>query len=119
MNYQDLLITANDLISEFGQSITITSKSTGVYDPETGGYSETESTVTTVGVVDSFSDSEKSSGSVKFSDRKLLISPVGVTAILPNDVITIGTDKFLVIDVSIIKPAAVVILYEVQVRGIS
>jgi hypothetical protein len=119
MNYENLLITADNLLAEFGQAVTITSKSTGQYDANTGGYSETEVTVSTVAVVDTFTDNEKSSGSIKFSDRKLLVSPVGVTAILPNDVITIGTDKFSVIDVSVIKPASVVVLYEVQVRGVT
>jgi hypothetical protein len=119
MNYENLLLTADSLLAEFGQPVTITSKSTGQYNADTGAYSETEVTVSTVAVVDTFTDNEKSSGSIKFSDRKLLVSPVGVSAILPNDTITVGTDKFSVIDVKIIKPAAIVILYEVQVRGVT
>lgn len=115
--YSDMADVADDLIIEFGQSVTVRRQTGSTYDPDTGGSTITTSDETGHGCVIEF-DKELIDGShVRVGDRLLLLSPIGVTEPRENDLVIFGSESWQIVPpVSITAPSGVPVLYEVQLR---
>lgn len=119
--YADLTADADSLLSEFGQSVTLTHITAGAYDPDTGSVTNTTTTQTGTGAVFDFglhqSGAAFTAGSMIISgDKQLYLSAVGITAPAAGDQLTIGSDVWSVVSVKTTAPAGTVVLYECQLR---
>ena len=118
--YSDLQETAEALIAEFGQTVTLRSKSVSRVDPVTGGTSET---VTEYAVSGAVFDKDLISSGKSYEDGTTLekddrICLISTTAAVPalGDELVIGSVTFSIVNVKIINPAGVDVLYEVAIR---
>jgi hypothetical protein len=119
--YTDLAADADELLTEFGQSITLTHIAPGAYDPTTGSVTNTTTTQTGIGVVFDFglhqSGTAFTAGSmIVAGDKQLLLSAVGIAAPVPGDLATIGADVWTIASIKSTAPAGVAVLYECQLR---
>jgi hypothetical protein len=119
--YNEMALLALEMISEFGQSVTICATTVGEYDPETG--STPPNTVidqTVQGMLIDFTGQEFQNNSlIKQGDKKLKIAAQGLDWVpgLLNKVIVQGRTWSIVPPLKEINPAGTPILYELQVRS--
>lgn len=119
--YNEMAVMALDIITEFGQPVTISSMAPGEYDPETGG----EAPGVTVeqiaqGILLDFTGIEFQNNSlIKQGDKKLKIAAQGLAWVpgLLDKVIAQGRTWSIVPPLKEINPAGTPILYELQVRS--
>lgn len=119
--YNEMAVMALDIITEFGQPVTISSMAPGEYDPETGG----EAPGVTVeqiaqGILLDFTGIEFQNNSlIKQGDKKLKIAAQGLAWVpgLLDKVIAQDRTWSIVPPLKEINPAGTPILYELQVRS--
>lgn len=119
--YDEMAVMALDMITEFGQPVTISKTEPGEYDPEVGG----ESPGVTIeqiaqGILLDFTGQEFQNNSlIKQGDKKLKIAAQGLEWVpdLLNKVIIHGRIWSIVPPLKEINPAGTPILYELQVRS--
>ncbi|QXI03014.1 hypothetical protein HV782_013890 [Pseudomonas monsensis] len=119
--YDELAVMALDMITEFGQPVTISKTEPGEYDPETGGESPgTTIEQTAQGILLDFTGQEFQNNSlIKQGDKKLKIAAQGLEWVpdLLNKVIIQGRTWSIVPPLKEVNPAGTPILYELQVRS--
>ena len=113
--YDDLALTTDELLAEFGQPVTIR-HTESAYNPATGSTTETITDSVTVGAKFPYGDRQIDGTLILSNDEQLYVSPVGVTAIVPGDRILIGTDAYSVVRVKTTAPAGVAVIHELQIR---
>ncbi|MGH8345705.1 MAG: hypothetical protein ACRES5_03945 [Pseudomonas sp.] len=119
--YDEMAVMALEMITEFGQPVTIRKTEPGEYDPETGG----ESPGITVeqiaqGILLDFTGQEFQNNSlIRQGDKKLKIAAQGLAWApgLLNKVIVQGRTWSIVPPLKEVNPAGTPILYELQVRS--
>lgn len=119
--YNEMAVMALDIITEFGQPVTISSMAPGEYDPETGG----EAPGVTVeqiaqGILLDFTGQEFQTNSlIKQGDKKLKIAAQGMAWVpgLLDKVVAQGRTWSIVPPLKEVNPAGTPILYELQVRS--
>jgi hypothetical protein len=119
--YDEMAVMALEMITEFGQPVTISKTEPGEYDPETGG----ESPGFTIeqaaqGILLDFTGQEFQNNSlIKQGDKKLKIAAQGLEWVpdLLNKVIIQGRTWSIVPPLKEVNPAGTPILYELQVRS--
>lgn len=125
--YDGMRTTASKLLSKFGQTMTLTKRTstTGAYDPSTGEVTPSETEYTGKGVILNYTDSYLHYGgrvgasSVQLGDRRVLFVPDDQDMPLPIasvDVITVDMVEWLVAAVSPVNPGGTTVLYDIQVR---
>lgn len=117
MNWNELVLVADDIVTEFGQPIVITSVSQGVYDTDTGTISTTTTTTNTIGVMFDYGEKDINGTSILRGDKKLLVKPSGVTTITVNDLVTVAGNDYHIISVKQTNPAGTNLLWELLIRG--
>ncbi|MBA5978758.1 hypothetical protein HT737_00175 [Pseudomonas sp. MD195_PC81_125] len=119
--YDEMAVMALDMITEFGQPVTISKTEPGEYDPETGGESLGATIEQTAqGILLDFTGQEFQSNSlIKQGDKKLKIAAQGLDWVpdLLNKVIIQGRTWSIVPPLKEVNPAGIPILYELQVRS--
>jgi hypothetical protein len=119
--YDEMAVMALEMITEFGQPVTIRAITVGEYDPDTG--TAPTSTVieqTAQGILLDFTGQEFQNNSlIKQGDKKLKIAAQGLEWVpdLLNKVIVQGRTWSIVPPLKEINPAGAPILYELQVRS--
>ncbi|MGX4728068.1 hypothetical protein [Pseudomonas corrugata] len=119
--YDEMAVMALEMISEFGQPVTISRTEPGEYDPETGG--ETPGTTveqTAQGILLDFTGQEFQNNSlIRQGDKKLKIVAQGLEWVpdLLNKVVIQGRTWSIVPPLKEVNPAGTPILYELQVRS--
>lgn len=117
-DYAAIATIADTIIANFGVPVTVTTKGTPVYNVDTGTVVAPTTTETANGVVTNY-DSKDIDGSVILrGDKRLLLSPIGITAIKPNATISVLTVTYTVVAVNEINPAGVSLVYDLQIRGV-
>jgi hypothetical protein len=119
MNWSELVITADELIKEFGQPMTIKRVTQGEYDPATSLVTNVTTNIGTTGVIFDFGESDINGTTILKGDKKVYVTANGVTSIMTNDSIMIGTQEYHITDVTQTSPAGVNLLWELKVRGLS
>ncbi|AMB79831.1 hypothetical protein AV641_12475 [Pseudomonas fragi] len=119
--YDEIAMMALDMITEFGQPVTISKTELGEYDPELGG-EVPGSTVEQVaqGILLDFTGQEFQNNSlIKQGDKKLKIAAQGLewAPDLLNKIVVQGRAWSIVPPLKEINPAGTPILYEMQVRS--
>jgi hypothetical protein len=119
--YDEMAVMALEMITEFGQPVTINKTEPGEYDPETGGESPCATIVQTAqGILLDFTGPEFQNNSlIKQGDKKLKIAAQGLDWVpdLLNKVIIQGRTWSIVPPLKEVNPAGTPILYELQVRS--
>jgi len=119
--YDEMAVMALEMITEFGQPVTISKTQPSEYDPETGGDSPGATTEQTAqGILLDFTGQEFQNNSlIKQGDKKLKIAAQGLDWVpdLLNKVIIQGRTWSIVPPLKEVNPAGTPILYELQVRS--
>lgn len=119
--YDEMAVMALEMITEFGQPVTIRATTAGEYDPETGSAPpDSTKEQTAQGILLDFSGQEFQNNSlIKQGDKKLKIAAQGLewAPDLLNKVIVQGRTWSIVPPLKEINPAGTPILYELQVRS--
>ena len=115
--YSDMADTADELITEFGQSVTLKVSAGAAYDPETGSSVVTYTDQSGHGCVVDFDKKLIDGTKVRIGDKLVLLSPLGISEPKDGDQLAIGAETWqVVLPVTVTAPAGVAVLYEVQVR---
>ena len=117
MDYQSLRATAQRLIDENGQDVTLTRSTGGVFDHGAGEYTtpQTVTQVATRGVVLDYPTGLIDGTRVLTGDRRALLIPS--VEIMDTDALTFadGT-KYRIVRLERVAPAGTTLYYEAQVR---
>jgi hypothetical protein len=119
--YDEMAMMALEMITEFGQPVTISKTEPGEYDPETGGDSPGATIEQTAqGILLDFTGQEFQNNSlIKQGDKKLKIAAQRLEWVpdLLNKVIIQGRTWSIVPPLKEVNPAGTAVLYELQVRS--
>lgn len=119
--YDDMAVMALEMITEFGQPVTISKTEPGEYDPETGGNAPGVAVEQTAqGILLDFTGIEFQNNSlIRQGDKKLKIAAQGLTWVpgLLDKVVAQGRTWSIVPPLKEVNPAGTPILYELQVRS--
>lgn len=119
--YDEMAVMALDLITEFGQQVTIRDTVKGVYDPATGKTGpDTFTDRTAQGILLDFTGQEFQTNTlIKVGDKKLKIAAKGLSAppTLLSKVLVQGRTWSIIPPMKEISPAGTPLLYELQVRS--
>ena len=119
--YDEMAAMALEMITEFGQPVTIRAITVGEYDPDTGtAPPDTVTEQTAHGILLDFTGQEFQNNSlIKQGDKKLKIAAKALAWApdLLNKVIVQGRTWSIVPPLKEINPAGTPILYELQVRS--
>ena len=110
-------------MSQYGQLVTLTHKTVGVYDPATGTAATTTATEIGRGVVFDYSMtkdgiSQADGTLIAQGDKKLLLSPVGITAPRLDDTVLANGITFVIKNIKSLNPAGTIVMYECQLGGV-
>jgi hypothetical protein len=119
MNWSELALTVDDIVSEFGQRITVTRNMYGEYDVDTGLVTNTQSTYVLNGVLFDYGEKDINGTTILKGDKKLLVQPTGISTIENSDIITVNGKDYTVVNVTETNPAGINLLFEVALRGIA
>lgn len=118
--YQRAAATARRLLDKFGASGAITRTTAGGgYDPATGGTGGGgggESVQACTAAVVSYDAKEIDGTNIRAGDARVLIAPTATP--IAGDVIEVAGRRLVVINVNTVAPAGLVVLHDVQARGL-
>lgn len=127
-NYARVKANATKMLTRYGQSLTITHHSVGVYDPATGEATDTTSTQTGIGVIfewgqqgstPSYGKSMIDRSLVVAGDKQLYLSSTSITMPSINDNITDINGKVYTIKmIKELAPSGTAVLYECNICGV-
>lgn len=119
--YEEMAVTALEMITAFGQTVIIRDIKPGEYHPETGSAGTgTITEQTAQGILLDFTGLEFQNNSlIKQGDKKLKVAAQGLEWVpdLLNKVVIHGRTWSIVPPLKEINPAGTPILYELQVRS--
>lgn len=119
--YDEMATVALDLITEFGQPVTILDVTPGEYDPELGGTGpDTVVERTAQGIMAEFTGREFQANSlIQAGDKKLKVAAKGLESppTLLSKIVCQGRTWSIVPPLKEINPAGTPLLYELQVRS--
>ncbi|OIN45979.1 hypothetical protein [Pseudomonas costantinii] len=119
--YDEMAVMALDMITEFGQPVTISKTVPGEYDPDIGGDAPGATVEQTAqGILLDFTGLEFQNNSlIRQGDKKLKIAAQGLAWVpgLLDKVVAQGRTWSIVPPLKEVNPAGTPILYELQVRS--
>ncbi|PHN79901.1 hypothetical protein [Pseudomonas syringae] len=119
--YDEMAVMALDLITEFGQPVTIRDIEKGAYDPSKGGTGPDIVTERTAqGILLDFTGQEFQTNTlIEVGDKKLKIAARGLSEppTLLSKVVVQGRTWSIIPPLKEINPAGTPLLYELQVRS--
>lgn len=116
-DYAGAAALSTDLLTQFGQMVTRTANTAGVYDPNTGAVTQSSVNSNRIGALLNYGREAQGyvrGNLVEQSDRKLLLDPNGPVAL--TDTYTIQGQVYTVVSIKPTDPAGVKVLYELHVR---
>lgn len=119
--YDRQAATAQRLLAQFGQPVTVSRVTGGTEDPLTGDMTgEATTSYTPNGVLLNYSikeagDSRAAGNEIRTSDRKLLLAPFAVDPVV-TDSVTVDGAQWTIIRIKTLRPAGQTLLHEIQVR---
>ena len=120
--YSDAQLTADALLRGYGQQITLTHNTAGVYDSTTGTVATTSSTELGRGAVFDYTRtkdglSQMDGTLILQGDKKLILSAVGITAPKVGDLALANGITYIIKNIKSLNPAGTVVMYECQLGG--
>lgn len=118
--YGELAQAAVDLLDELGQLVLLTRPGAGSgYNPDSGFVDEGDLEVWSAsGVEFEYQQREVDGSLIQRGDRRVLIAPDLGTMPQSGDVLSLGMYRLEVVESRPLQPAGVVVLHEVQARGV-
>lgn len=113
--YASLKSTALGLLSDKGQSMTLTKRAAGTYDTATGTAAITETTETVYGAVFDYAAKDIDGTLIKRGDKRVIMEASDLVP-TTTDTLTIGGVVHSIIEAVPVNPGGVVVIYKVQVR---
>lgn len=119
--YAEIANTANDLLAEFGQLVTITHTVSGSYNPSTGSVTNTTRTETGVAALLNYpllryGINEIEGTQIVAGDKRCLMSPNGITQPSINDTVLANGITYTIKNVKASNPAGTPVLYDLLLR---
>ena len=121
--YGDMAATSAELLTEFGQAVTLTESTPGAYNTATGEPAAPDVTnQSAVGVVRDYSSRSIDGTLIQVGDRLLIVGPKTTAgAVLAEPTVESGVTLadetvWTVKRVETVKPAGVVLAYRLQLR---
>ena len=110
--YSEMAAVAVELLTEFGQAVTLTRRTGKSIDPVTGAITPgTSSDQSTIGVIKPYAKNLIDGTLIQVGDKEAILSP----AITPLTSDTINGMQ--IVNITEVNPAGTVLVYKVQVRG--
>lgn len=119
-NYTRANATALRLLTNFGQTVTRRTVTTGAYNPATGEAAVTTADTSRIGVLLDYGDQGRQGeryvrgNLVQVEDRQLLLDGTGAAEL--TDRYVAGGAEYSVVSVSEVNPAGTVVMYDLHVR---
>lgn len=113
-------LSADRLIAAKGQSVTLTRRASGAYDPATGTAPITETTQTGKGVILPLASGVRHSGNsnIPAGAMQCLLSAEGITAPELDDTLTdVNAKVWVIVEVSPLAPAGLAVVYDLTIKG--
>lgn len=118
--YSELAENAQELLTEFGQPVTLTRATPGSYDPSTGATaSATSETYTVHACVFGYAQRDIDGQTVRVGDQVAYLPTIGAVLPRTGDTLTVGGTVFSVVAGRQINPAGTAVLFEAQLRGVA
>jgi len=115
--YDDMQVMGNELITEFGQTVTISRITVGTYNPDTGAATTTPATQTGKGIVEEYSAREIDGTNILRGDKRLMLSAVGISRPQINDTVSLSSIVHVIKEVAEINPAGTPVVYICNIRA--
>ena len=116
-NYTSKAKLADNKLAYFGQSVLITNKVSGAYDPATGTVAQTITTQNGKGTIRDRGSKEIDGTTILMGDRMLLLSAVGITKPKINDTALVDSISYTIKEPLIeVNPAGTVVMYKLNLR---
>lgn len=116
MNYNALALAAKRLLTEFGQTVTLTRTSGESINPITGAVTPGSDTAyTPKAVVKNYSNNDIDGTRIKAEDRLLVMDDT--VEPITDDVVAFGSVTYQVVSVKVADPAGTPLVYFAQVRS--
>lgn len=116
-NYASKATLADNKLDYFGQSVLITNKVKGVYDPATGTVPQTITTQNGIAAIFDRGSKEIDGTIIEKGDKKMLLSAVDITKPQINDTVLVGSVSYTIKEPLIeINPAGTVVMYKLNLR---
>ncbi len=118
IDYTEIAAGALESISEAGQPVTLHRK--GTHGPFVPGQPVTPTMIDCPGTGALFGYKQRDIDGtlIKHGDQRLLLAPQIEVAPKAGDTVTVGAKVYNVVDVGIVAPAGVAVLYKLQLRGV-
>lgn len=119
-DYSEIADDAVGILTEFGQSITLTKPGTdSAYDPQTGQVTGTLAVFLGVGAVFDYTQRDMANTEIKQGDRRIYIAPNLGAMPATGDNVTLADGTILSIVASRpLNPAGTILLHDAQLRGV-
>lgn len=120
--YADMAATAADLITAFGQPVTLTRSTPGSYDAATGTVTNSTTTQSGLGVEEAYSARSIDGALILSGDKKLMLSVetaagAAITAPQVEDTVTFpDTSVWTIKAVEPLSPGGTALIYTLQLR---
>lgn len=117
--YSKLAATAQRLLADKGQPMTVTARTPGAYNPAISGATPGAATTPVVGVMLDYTEAAfraDGDGAVLRGDRKAIVSAQGLTEVVMGDTLTVGGEVWSVVRAKKLNPAGTVVIHTLQVR---
>jgi hypothetical protein len=115
-DYASVAATSLELLSEFGQNVTLRATTVGAYDPTTGATTNTTADTPRKGVLLDFGAGQtlERGTLIQGGDKRLLVDATG--AVSPQDHFVVGGVEYVVISVGEVNPAGTRVLWDLHLR---
>lgn len=114
--YTELATVADELLTEFGQAVTIRHRTSGAYDPATGTATVATTDEVGVGAVFDYDTKHIDGTMIVRGDKYVLLATIGITAPDTDDRMLIGGVEYSVVSIKTEAPAGTAVLHTVQIR---
>lgn len=120
--YDEDIIAADEMIAEFGQTVTFTQVTEGAYDVNTSSNTITETNYPVKAVLLPYKvQAIASSDLIQQGDMKILVSPKQLSGSVmvvanPQDKVTVNSELWVIVNVKPLYPAGELVFQEWQIR---
>lgn len=121
IDYAEIVAGALESITEAGQSVTLHRKGpAGPAGPFVPGQPVTPTVLDYpgTGALIGYKQRDIDGTLIKHGDQRLLLAPQIEVAPKTGDTVTVGAKDYNVVDVGVVAPAGVAVIYKLQLRGV-
>jgi hypothetical protein len=115
-NYAAKQTLTDRLLTKFGQTVILRTRTTGTYNTTTGSSGVTTSDTNVTAAILSYDKKFIDGQNIKAEDLQAFVTPKASTAPKQGDSMVVQGTVYRILAVSIVSPAGVPVLYECQLR---